>query len=229
MADTVLLVLSAQDTRQAAEDVLRSHAYDVVSVEDGSAVIASFYAHRPVAVVLDADIPGANGLEVCRRLRAASDVPLVVVTPRTDEVDELLAFAVGADDCMAGTFSAKRLAARVDALVRRQAPDDRRVTDTLGYGPILMRRISRTVSVHGEDVPLTRTEFDLLCRLLEHPDHVISRAELIQSVWGEWHGDDHVIEVHLSRLRSKILAVDGPRIGDPVRGVGYRLSRRANR
>lgn len=227
MSDTVLVVLDLSKDRDGARDALRTHSYRVVFARDLESTLAHYHAHRPAAVVLDAELPAREGLELCRKLRAVSDVPILMLAEDHDEVDELLAFALGADDYIAGGLAPKRFAARVNALVRRSSRHLGAVEDTLGFGPLLINARSRVATVSGDEVSLTRTEFDLLAALMERPDHVITRSELVERVWPGWHGDAHILEVQLSRLRSKIHRAGGPRIGEPVRGVGYRLARRA--
>lgn len=224
VSESVLLLGDGPEADKAAEG-LRTHAYRVSrsSIERG---LDHYHALRPVVVVLDLSGATRAGLELCRALRASSDVPLLVLGPDLDEVDELLAFAHGADAVLAAPMQPRRIAARVEALVRRHhwLPSSSATPDTLGYGPILVALDSRTVSIEGRPVDLTRTEFELLTSLLENPQRVVTRDQLVRQVWPGWQGDDHVLDVQISRLRRKIQRAGGPRIGAPVRGVGYRLT-----
>ena len=163
-----------------------------------------------------------DGLEVCRQLRAVSTTPIVFVTSRADEVDQLVGFAAGADDYLTKPFSPKLLVARVGTVLRRSKGTEQPKT-RLEAGPITLDSETRIAAVNGTELDLTRTEFDLLAMLMDNPRRVVNREALLEGVWGSWYGDDHVVEVHMSRLRTKIKAAGGPRIGVAVRGVGYKL------
>lgn len=226
MSDIVLVVLEPARDREWTRQALQSLAYRVAFAHDVESALQHYRAHRPAAVVIHAELPARGGPELCRRLRALSDVPILMLADDTDEVDELVAFALGADDYLAGTMASKRFAARVNALVRRHHNRIGGTDDAIGFGSILIDVKTRLVTVSGREVTLTRTQFDLLAMLMERPDHVLTRSELVERLWPGWHGDEHILEVQLSRLRSKIKRAGGPRVGEPVRGVGYRLTRR---
>jgi DNA-binding response OmpR family regulator len=163
-----------------------------------------------------------DGLEVCRALRSHGSTPIVFLTARADELDELVGFAVGADDYVTKPFAPRLLLARVSSVLRRarSEPEDRTVFET---GPLRVDLEARTATVDGTTLQLTRTEFDLLAALIENPKRVVPRETLLERVWGDWYGGDHVVEVHLSRLRSKVRKAAGVTVGVAVRGVGYRL------
>ena len=141
-----------------------------------------------------------------------------------DEVDELLAYALGADDCMIGAVSIRRFVAKAAALTRRKKhPAIETEPTLLRHGNLSLDAAARQVRVADRTVRLTRTEFDILAMLMHRPNHVITRGNLVQEIWPDWFGDERVIEVHISRLRRKIVDADGPRLVEAVRGVGYRL------
>ncbi|MBK6956003.1 MAG: response regulator transcription factor [Actinomycetales bacterium] len=183
----------------------------------------------PHAVVVDASWPPrtASGLP---DLRDMSVAPLIVLADdaSVDEVDELLAFSSGADDYIRMPCSPRVLRARLAAAMRRvERASGKPLATAYQIGPLAVDTGTRRATVGGAPLHLTRIEFELLAALAENRQRVLTRGELLNRVWGPWPGDDHVVEVHLSRLRRKILAAGGPRIGEPVPGVGYRLCREA--
>jgi DNA-binding response OmpR family regulator len=202
-------------------DAFRAAGYRVSTTRSGP--VESFQGNRPDLVLLDADDLATDVHEVTRRLRALGTVPIIVVTRAYDEVSQLMAFASGADDVVASSTSTRVLLARVGAVLRRTVSGPTGAAQAREVGPFRLDPDTRQASVLGNDLDLTRIEFDLLGILLEQPTRVVPRDELVTRVWGSWFGDDHVVEVHLSRLRAKVCRAGGPRIGVAVRGVGYRL------
>ncbi|MCO1660138.1 response regulator transcription factor [Pseudonocardia humida] len=216
------LVLVVEDDPAIADLVgryLRRDGFGVHVERDGPGGLAAAGRLGPVAVVLDVGLPGLDGVEVCRRLRAAGDhVPVLFVTARDDEVDRVLGLELGADDYVTKPFSPRELVARVRAVLRRGAP--RPAPDVeLAVGPVVLRAGSRRVLVDGREVALTATEFDLLAHLLAAPDRVFTREQLLGAVWGyASSAGTRTVDVHVAQLRAKL----GP--GAPirtVRGVGY--------
>jgi DNA-binding response OmpR family regulator len=208
-------------------ETLASAGHRVTVVGSISAAVDQCRAHRPAVIVLDANDRTGDVHDMCRRLRAIGSVPVITTVRRgpdgrVDDAAQLMAFAAGADDVVPSDISPRVLLARIGALLRRtvagQPAESRR-----RVGPFELDPESRTATMAGTELDLTRIEFDLLGILLEQPHRVVPRDELVSRVWGSWFGDDHVVEVHLSRLRAKVVRVGGPRIGVAVRGVGYRL------
>jgi len=201
---------------------LREHGCEVRRATSGEQALELAAARRPDAVLLDLMLPGMGGIEVCRRLREADDVPIIMVTARADSADVVAGLEAGADDYVTKPVVADELAARVRAVLRRVAP--RRGPTTVG--PLELRTDEATVLRHGVPVALTKTEFRLLCELAESPGAVKTREELLRRVWGyDYFGDTRLLDVHVRRLRTKV--EDDP--SEPtliltVRGVGYRLS-----
>jgi DNA-binding response OmpR family regulator len=200
--------------------------FEVITAGDGETAVALARGRRPDVVVLDLMLPGIDGVEVCRRIRTFSDVYVIMLTARSDEVDKLVGLSVGADDYLTKPFSPRELVARVRALLRRPRAAAR-------PGPAAVRRIggllidpaAREVTLDGRPVPLTRTEFDLLDVLSGEPGVALSRRTLFERVWGApWRGDEHLVDVHVGNLRRKL--GDEParsRYVRTVRGVGYRM------
>ena len=208
-------------------DAMAAAGDRVLLAPDLPGAVAELRARRADLVVLGADDTGADLHEVCRQVRALDRVPVVVVgspnaAGQVDEVVQLMAFAAGADDVVPADLSPRLMLARTGAVLRRAVADTTAVA-VRRVGPLELDSESRTASAAGAPLDLTRIEFDLLAILLEHPNRVVARDELVNRVWGSWYGDDHVVEVHLSRLRAKVVRAGGPRIGLAVRGVGYRL------
>jgi len=209
-------------------ETLVAAGHRVTVVASSSAAIDQVRVHRPAIVVLDADDPTSDVYDVCRRLRAIVSVPVVTAfrpgaDGRIDDAVQLMAFAAGSDDVVPSDISPRVLRARLGALLRRSVAGHSGENHRRLVGPFELDPESRTALLAGTELDLTRIEFDLLGILLERPTRVVPRDELVSRVWGSWFGDDHVVEVHLSRLRAKVVRAGGPRIGVAVRGVGYRL------
>ena len=218
---TLLVVDDDEDLRSLLVVALRDAGYSVAEAHDGQSAIQAYHAHQPDLVVLDIGLGAMDGLEVCRRLRTFGSVPIVFLTARADEVDQLVGFAAGGDDYVTKPFSPKLLVARIGSVLKRGRIDDIEPS-RFTLGDLSIDLESREARVGQSRLDLTRTEFDLLAALLENPKRVVPRRELVERVWGDWYGDDHMIEVHMSRMRSKVTKAGGPKIGVAVRGVGYK-------
>jgi len=212
-------------------DVLRRYleraGYDVLTAGDGNAALAAFRAQQPDLVVLDLMVPGIDGIELCRRMRAVSAVPIVMLTALGEESDRILGLETGADDYVTKPFSPRELVLRVQSVLRRSAPKAIGAASppvVLRAGPIEVDLTARVARKQGQPLALTVREFDLLAFLLGHPRRAFSRAELMRAVWGWEYGDQSTVTVHIRRLREKV--EDNP--ADPTQlvtvwGVGYRL------
>jgi DNA-binding response OmpR family regulator len=217
------LVLVVEDERPIA-DLQRMYLTDAgygVHVEaDGAAGLAAARRLRPVAIILDVGLPGMDGIDVCRTLRAENDwTPIIFVTARDDEVDRILGLELGADDYVTKPFSPRELVARVKSLLRRQEGGGSAV---LSVGAVELFPDSRRVVASGVPVMLTATEFDLLAKLMSSPGRVFTREVLLSSVWGQAdYAGGRTVDVHVAQLRAKL----GENI--PIqthRGVGYSVS-----
>lgn len=223
MSEAILVVDDAADVRALLNVALTEAGYRVVEAANGPDAIAAYHAHQPDLVLLDIGLGSMDGLEVCRQLRAVSSAPIIFLTSRSDEVDQLVGFAAGGDDYVTKPFSPKVVVARINSMLRRQQRVDPDEKTRYESGPLSVDTQSRVALLDGEPIHLTRTEFDLLTTMIENPERVCTREMLLERVWGEWFGDTHVVEVHMSRLRNKITAAGGPKVGAVVRGVGWRL------
>ena len=225
----VLVVDDAPEFIEILVPVLEREGYCTEVARDGEDAIETARSFSPDVIVLDLGLPKLDGVEVCRKVRAFSDAYVLMLTARGDEVDRVVGLEVGADDYMTKPFSARELVARVRAMLRRprQAPEPgAALTETFRrrFGSLEVDPLGHVVRVEGEEVQLTRIEFDLLETLTSKPAMVFSRALLRERVWGpEWFGDDHVVDVHIANLRKKI-DQDGESHVRTVRGVGYRMA-----
>ena len=201
--------------------VLRNEGLETAHVADGSSAMAAFREHRPDLVLLDVMLPGMDGLEVCRQIRAESGVPIVMLTARTDTVDVVLGLESGADDYVVKPFKPQELIARVRARLRR---GDEPAPERLVVGDLDIDVAGHSVTRDGETLGLTPLEFDLLVALARKPWQVFTREVLLEQVWGYRHaGDTRLVNVHVQRLRSKIERdPEHPEIVVTVRGVGYK-------
>jgi DNA-binding response OmpR family regulator len=222
--DTTLILVVEDDTNIAdlVELYLRRDGYAVQQAPDGEAALRVVRERRPQLIVLDVGLPGAvDGLEVCRQVRATSDLPIIMLTARDDEVDRVLGFELGADDYVTKPFSPRELVSRVKAVLRRAEGATRRAPAVLRLDGIEVDTGRREVRVGGTPVPLATREFDLLQYLCENRGLALSRRQLLDGVWGsDWVGDDRTVDVHVRQLRKKL----GDTLPlDTVWGVGYRL------
>lgn len=201
-------------------------------IDNGPDAVTAARDFDPDVVILDLGLPGMDGLEVCRKLRTFSDAYVVMLTARDAEMDTIVGLTVGADDYVAKPFSPRELVARIRAMLRRpRAVSDRGpvprgdVPAPLCFGPLRIDVASREVSLDGEPILLTRTEFDILAALSARPGVVLSRRQLLETVRdGPWVGNEHLVDVHIGHVRRK-LGDDpaAPRYVITVRGVGYRM------
>src|SRR5205809_3359826 len=181
--------------------------WPVVWLRNGEDAVSELRRHPVRVVVLDIGLPGIDGFEVCRRMRAYSKVPIVMLTARDEEPDRVAGLELGADDYVAKPFSPRELAARIKAILRRA--EERTEDEVLAVGEVVLRRDSHEVTVAGEDVELTSKEFDLLACFLEHRGIVLSRERLLDIVWGvSYPGGTRTVDMHVAQLRRKLGAPD---------------------
>ena len=204
---------------------LEREGFEVVSAGDGERAVELARSEAPDVIVLDLMLPGIDGIEACRRIRAFSDAYIVMLTARAEEVDKIVGLSTGADDYVTKPFSPRELVARIRAMLRRPRAEQGSKREVRRIGGLVIDPEAREVLRDGEPVALTRTEFDLLEALSERPRVVFTREQLLERVWGgEWFGDEHVVDVHVANLRHKLGdSGDRPRYVETVRGVGYRM------
>ena len=227
-ARTILVVEDEATLASALSYNLRKAGYKVVEARDGAVALREARRARPDAIVLDLMLPQIDGLEVCRRVRAESDVPILMLTAKSEEIDKVVGLELGADDYMTKPFGMRELMARLRALLRRSGPG-RRVEggQRLVAGDIELDARGRTVRKAGREVTLKPKEFDLLYFLVNQAGRVFSRDQLLEHVWGyEFFGGSRTVDVHMRWLREKLEERPAePRHLLTVRGVGYKFVR----
>ncbi len=220
----MLVVDDDPTVREVVATYLRRDGLDVLEAADGPGALATDADARPDLVVLDLMLPGLDGLEVFRRLRARrGDVPVVMLTARGDEADRVLGLEVGADDYVAKPFSPRELVLRVQALLRRTTTPAAPAAEVLTDGDLVVDTRARAVTRAGRPLALTAREFDLLRHLVATAGTVWTRTQLMHDVWGWEYGDESTVTVHVRRLREKVEEEPSrPRRLVTVWGVGYR-------
>jgi DNA-binding response OmpR family regulator len=213
-------ILIVEDENAIAAPLAEGLAREGFEVERAATGAAALEAPAADLVLLDLRLPDMDGYEVCRRIRSRSDVPIIMVTARGEEIDRVVGLELGADDYIVKPFGFRELLARIRAVTRRTGIRRGR-REALRLGPLEVDERARLVRLDGRELALTPKEFDLLAVLAEEPGAVVSRRELLERVWQtRWHGATKTIDVHVASLRKKL--------GDPawieaVRGVGFRL------
>ncbi len=222
----ILLVDDEESIQTLLAYPLRKEGYEVVVARDGREGLDEFAAGRFDLVVLDVMMPRIDGIEVCRRLRARSQVPIIMLTARDDEVDKVLGLEIGADDYITKPFSVREFRSRVKAALRRtRMSGDEPVEGPIAAGELTVDPGRRQVTMRGDRVQLTYVEFELLAALARSPGHVFDRRALLERIWGDsTYRDPRTIDVHIRHLREKIEAEPRePEYLLTVRGVGYRF------
>jgi len=216
---TVVVVDDEPNIADLVDLYLAREGFRVLKTGTGEAGLQAVKDHRPRLVVLDVGLPDVDGLEVCKRLRTTSQIPVIFLTARDSEVDRVLGLELGGDDYVTKPFSPAELVARVKAVLRRV--DGGPSAEVMQLGAVAIDAGRREVRVDGEPVELTTKEFDLLRYLAERAGLALSRQQILDGVWGyDWYGDDRTVDVHIAQVRKKLGdAVDIK----TVRGVGYRL------
>jgi two-component system alkaline phosphatase synthesis response regulator PhoP len=207
---------------------LRKALYDVQIAADGREALRLARESQPDLILLDLMIPEVDGLDVCRELRKTSDVPIIMITARGEELDRVLGLEIGADDYVTKPFSVRELMARIKAVLRRteKGGDEESPTLLRGLGNLLMDVERRSVTVGDSPIELTKLEFDLLHRLLLNPGRVLTRERLLEQAWGyDYVGDTRAVDSAVKRLRAKLRAVSAEAdCIESVRGLGYRVN-----
>ena len=221
----ILIVDDESSIRTLVRSYLEAEAFEVLEGQTGAEAVSLTRSAKPDLVVLDVAMPVLDGIEALREIRTFSDVYVVMLTARSDEVDKIIGLSVGADDYLTKPFSPRELVARIKAVLRRQRGTGPSTDDQLEFSDMVIDLARRTVSVSGNVAELTTLEFDLLAALASQPGRVFSRRQLIEAIWGwDYFGDERVVDVHVRKLR-KALGDDAgeSRIVGTVRGVGYKF------
>jgi two-component system, OmpR family, alkaline phosphatase synthesis response regulator PhoP len=226
MAGGVQTILVVEDEASIASFVslyLKNAGYEVRAVSTGSAALTYVAADSPALIILDLMLPDLDGIEICRRVRKTSDVPILMLTARDEDVDKIIGLEVGADDYLTKPFNPRELVARVKSVLRRSSTERRRDIEEqeLHHGDLSINAGRREVKVGEDEIQLAPKEFDLLWELLDHRGLVLTRDQLLERVWGyTFAGDTRTVDVHVRQLRRK-LGEASPIV--TVWGVGYKV------
>lgn len=218
----ILVVDDESRMRKLVGDFLKKSGYQVIEAADGSEALDIFFEQQDIAlIILDVMMPKLDGWQVCRELRAYSKVPIIMLTAKSEERDELLGFELGVDEYITKPFSPKILVARVEAILRRVGAGVSE--DMLEAGGIVVDRAAHSVTIDGEPVDLSYKEFELLVFFMENIGMALSREKILNSVWNyDYYGDARTIDTHVKKLRSKMKSK-----GDMIKtiwGLGYKMS-----
>jgi DNA-binding response OmpR family regulator len=223
------LILIAEDDQNTAALVatyLEREGFSALVAGDGETALEMAHRRKPLLLVLDVMLPRVDGWEICRRLRRSSDIPILMLTAREEEIDRVLGLSLGADDYVVKPFSPRELVERVKAILRRARPKAVQTDGVISLGGVTINPLKRTVRRAGRQVLLTAAEFRLLHALMEAPGRTFSRDELLERLYGNGEAVvDRVIDVHIGNLRQKIEETPAqPRLILTVRGFGYRFA-----
>jgi DNA-binding response OmpR family regulator len=220
---TILVVEDETSIASFVALYLKNAGYHVKAVGTGGAALNAIAADVPALIILDLNLPDMDGLEICRRVRKSSDVPILMLTARDEDVDKIIGLEVGADDYLTKPFNPRELVARVKSVLRRSSPDRRRDEgEEIRHGDLVINAGRREVMVGDDEIQLAPKEFDLLWELLDHRGLVLTRDQLLERVWGyTFAGDTRTVDVHVRQVRRK-LGDASPIV--TVWGVGYKVS-----
>jgi two-component system alkaline phosphatase synthesis response regulator PhoP len=217
---TLLLVDDEKNIIELERLYLEKEGYQIEVAYDGKTALEKFRACKPAAIILDLMLPGIDGWEVCRRVRQESDVPILMLTARDQDIDKIVGLELGADDYLTKPFNPRELVARIKAIFRRVSPTPK--TQRLVVGDVTLDADRREVTVGSQPVELRAKEFDLLAVLMQNPGIVLTRERLLEIAWGfDFPGETRTVDVHVAHLRKKLA---GARTQiETVSGVGYKL------
>lgn len=220
----ILVVEDEESFREALEFMLRKEGYEVLLADDGEVAVELFERKGADLILLDLMLPGLSGVDVCRKIRTSSQVPIIMVTAKDSEVDKVVGLEIGADDYVTKPFSSRELLARIKAVLRRTSEVGLDDSQAFESGPVRIDVDRHLVSVNGNPVSLPLKEFELLKLLISNAGRVLTRTQLIDRVWGsDYVGDTKTLDVHVKRLRSKIEPDPAnPKFLVTVRGLGYK-------
>lgn len=225
MTTSILVVEDEASIAEPLAEALQREGYDPRVTATLEEARAAFHASPPDLILLDVMLPDGDGRDLCREIRRNSQVPIIMLTARAEEMDKVIALELGADDYVVKPFSARELVARMRAIMRR-SHGSTDVRTTMSIGDITLDAAARTVTLHGQDLVLTPREFDLLELLMRHAGEVVRREEIMDEVWDpHWFGPTKTLDVHISWLRKKLHDDPAtPSYITTVRGVGFRFT-----
>lgn len=221
MAQRILVIDDEENIRDLATLYLEKEGFNVEQAPNGADGLARFEKAQPALVILDVMMPGLDGFEVCRELRKRSDVPVLMLTARNEDIDKIVGLELGADDYMTKPFNPREMVARVKAIMRR-FEGGRRPQNAITTGNLSVDKARREARIGETELTLRTKEFDLLIAFVENPGIALTRDQLLESVWGyDYAGETRTVDVHVQHLRSKLNGA-GVQI-ETLRGVGYKL------
>ncbi len=221
--ETILIVDDEPNIIELGRLYLENEGYRIEASTDGLEALDKFNRLQPALIVLDLMLPELDGWEVCKKIRATSNVPIIMLTARTDDIDKIVGLELGADDYMTKPYNPRELVARVKAVLRRGTPPPSQQKITLQVGPLHVDPARREARLDGTLLDLRTKEFDLLQSFVEHRGMALSREKLLELAWGfEFYGETRTVDVHVAHLRDKLKADDRVNI-ETVWGVGYKL------
>jgi DNA-binding response OmpR family regulator len=223
VAPTILVVEDESSIASFVALYLKNAGYGVKTAATGGDALAQVAAEKPALVVLDLMLPDIDGIEVCKRIRQTSDLPILMLTARDEDIDKIIGLEVGADDYLTKPFNPRELVARIKSILRRATPErSERESEVIEHGDLRVDAGRHEVHVGDEEIQLAPKEFDLLWELLDHRGLVLTRDQLLERVWGyTFAGDTRTVDVHVRQLRRK-LGDASPIV--TVWGVGYKVS-----
>ena len=222
----VLVIEDEESFREALEFILTKEGFQIESAATGSDGLTAFDKYNPDIILLDLMLPGMSGTDVCKSIRAKSNVPIIMLTAKDAEVDKVVGLEVGADDYVTKPFSSPELIARIRAVLRRGSSEPRVVDeDVIELGPIKLDIARHSVQVNNQEVTMPLKEFEVLEYLMENSGRVLTRGQLMDRIWGSnYVGDGKTLDVHIKRIRSKIEQDPAnPKLLHTVRGLGYKF------
>jgi DNA-binding response OmpR family regulator len=221
MAQKILVVDDEQNIRELASLYLEKEGFSVETAANGHEALARFAEVQPSMVILDVMMPGMTGFDVCRELRREHDVPILMLTARSDDVDKIVGLELGADDYMTKPFNPRELVARVKRILHR-VEGGRKPQNAITVSNLSVDKARREARVDGDELTLRTKEFDLLVAFVENPGIALTREQLLENVWGyDYPGETRTVDVHVQHLRSKLA---GAHVSiETLRGVGYKL------
>ncbi len=223
--ETILVVDDEQHIVELATMYLEQDGFRVINARDGQAALDRLKTDRPALMVLDLMLPKIDGWQVCRKVRAESDLPILMLTARDDDVDKIVGLELGADDYMTKPFNPRELVARVKAILRRTEARKPEPTEPIHIADVTIDPARHTVHIGDQEIDLRTKEFDLLVVLVQHEGIVLSREKLLDLVWGfDFYGQTRTVDVHVAHLRNKL---ESSRLTiETVWGVGYKLEQK---
>jgi len=225
MANELILIADDnQDIREFVAAALQEDGYEIIEASNGKSAIEKFASAKPYLMILDVSMGQPDGLEVCREIRKTSNVPIIMLTNRSEETDEAMCLAVGADDFITKPVTARILKLRVATQIRHASRARKSVPKVLSAGSLSLNLEGRELVIGKKIVPLTRTEFDFLRLLMEQPKRVFTKEQIVEAIGSSFEfSSDKLLDTHASRIRGKIRDAGGPSVPQAVRGVGFRL------